>query len=206
LGAPLEDQRVDVVAPPVRAIAERSKAGAGEHALVVSRLAPEKGVDVAIDACVKAGRPLVIVGAGPERQALEARVARAGRAGELVRFAGRVDGQELAELRARAAVALIPSRSGETFGLAAAEAMAAGVPVVASAAGALMELVEKGALVPAGDAEMLAERMSSLWGDENAGARALQRAREVCGADRVAKALGQVYAAIAPPTGRQGLA
>ena len=85
LGAPLPWERVHVLAPPVRApaarrprasgggpAAEGAPAEAGSYALVVSRLAPEKGVDVAIDACRAAGMPLVIAGDGPERAALRA--------------------------------------------------------------------------------------------------------------------------------------
>ena len=96
LGAPL-DGRASVVPHFVRGFAEASRAGAGSHALVASRLAPEKGVDVAVDACATAGVPLMVAGDGPEAAALRARAARAGTD---VRFAGRVDDSALAELRA----------------------------------------------------------------------------------------------------------
>ena len=65
-------------------------------------------------------------------------------------------------LRAGAAIALVPSRSAETFGLAAAEAMAAGLPVAASRVGALPELLDEQGLVAAGDAGALARR-SADW-------------------------------------------
>jgi glycosyltransferase involved in cell wall biosynthesis len=207
LGAPLPWERVSVLAPPVRALGDggspaMTTAAAG-YALVVSRLAPEKGVDVAIDACRLAGIRLVIAGDGPEREALAAR-ARAGagtgtgskaHAGEAaaVSFAGHVDDAELARLRAGAAVALVPSRSAETFGLAAAEAMAAGVPVVASRVGALGELVEDAALVAPGDAAALAETAARVAADETAGARARERVRAVCAPELVASALAKIY-------------
>ena len=54
------------------------------------------------------------------------------------------------QLRAGAALALVPSRSAETFGLAAAEAMAAGLPVAGSRVGALPELVGRGGSGAAG--------------------------------------------------------
>ena len=57
---------------------------------------------------------------------------------------GRVEDARLAQLRAGAALALVPSRSAENLGLAAAEAMAAGLPVAASRVGALPELVGAG--------------------------------------------------------------
>src|SRR5258708_21622451 len=116
------------------------------YALVVSRLAPEKGVDLAIDACRIAGIPLRIAGEGPQLEALTARAA-----GADVRFLGSVAARELSALRAGAAIALVPSRSAETFGLAAAEAMAAGLPVAATPLGALPELLPPEALRAPGD-------------------------------------------------------
>jgi glycosyltransferase involved in cell wall biosynthesis len=202
LEAPLPWERVHVLAPPVRTLAgeERhvsiSQAPALHHpngaprgyALVVSRLAPEKGIDVAIDACRAAGVPLVVAGDGPERQALQERAGD----GE-VRFVGHVDDAELAELRAGAAIALAPSRSAETFGLAAAEAMARGLPVAASRVGALPELVEEAGLVPAGDSGALARAMTRLAGDRAAGERGRERVRALCAPDVVAAALAEVY-------------
>jgi glycosyltransferase involved in cell wall biosynthesis len=205
LGAPLPWERVSVLAPPVRSLDEakptaQTSAADGiaatgprdRYALVVSRLAPEKGVDVAIDACRLAGIPLVIAGDGPERTALSAR-ARAGEADAAVTFAGHVDDGELARLRAGAAVALVPSRSAETFGLAAAEAMAAGLPVAASRVGALPELVEESALVAPGDAAALAQAAVRLSGDRGAGVRARERASAICSPLLVADALAKIY-------------
>ena len=151
-----------------RASPSGSRAAAGEHALVAARLAPEKGVELAVQACARAGLELVVAGDGPQADALRA----AGGA----RFVGRVSADELADLRARAALAIVPSRSAETFGLAAAEAMADGVPVVATAVGALPELVGADGLVAPGDADALAAAARARFGDEEAG-RAGLRAR-----------------------------
>jgi len=196
LGAPLPWERVHVLAPPLRPLDGGPSGGGGSstapaggaYALLVTRLSPEKGVDVAIDACRIAGMPLVIAGDGPERASL---VERAGEGA--VRFAGRVDDGELARLRAGAAIALVPSRSGESFGLAAAEAMAAGLPLVASRVGALPELVDGAALVPPGDASALAAAIARLAGDRQAGERGRARVRAMCAPEVVAQGLAGVY-------------
>jgi glycosyltransferase involved in cell wall biosynthesis len=208
LGAPLDYARVHVLAPPVavpvdttppaamRAVAappvspptDTTRGSDGSYALVVSRLAVEKGIDVAIDACRLAQVPLVIAGDGPERQALQARAGTGD-----VRFVGRISEQELHRLRAGAAVALVPSRSAETFGMAAAEAMAAGLPVVASRVGALTELVEPGGLVAPGDPAALAESLGRRWNDGDAAERGRRRVQELCAAPAVAEGLAEVY-------------
>ena len=188
LGAPLDDVAVHVVGHAVRAFAERSDAAGGEHALVVSRLAPEKGVDVAIAACAAAGLPLVIAGDGPQRAALEARAA-----GTRTTFAGCVGAPALARLRATAGLAIVPSCSAETFGLAAAEAMAAGLPVVASAIGALPELCDPAALVAPGDAAALAVAARARFGDAAAGEAGRTRVIELAAPAAVAPALRAVY-------------
>lgn len=191
LGAPLGDTPVRVVGHVVREVAQGSAAADGEHALVVSRLAPEKGVDVAIAACAAAGLPLVIAGDGPERAALES-LAR----GTRTTFAGHVDGEELAGLRARAGLAIVSSRCAETFGLAAAEAMAAGLPVVASAIGALPELCDPAGLVAPGDAAALALVARERFGDADAGEGGRRRVLEVAAPAAIAPALGAIYDAL----------
>jgi glycosyltransferase involved in cell wall biosynthesis len=188
LGAPLPWERVHVLAPPVRSFSDRAGSASGAYALVVSRLAPEKGVDVAIAACRLAGMPLVVAGDGPELAALR-ELAGDGD----VRFAGRLDAAELARLRAGASIALVPSRSAETFGMAAAEAMACALPVAASRIGALPELLDESCLAPPGDAPALAEAIARVLADPVAGGRSLERVRAVCAPDLVARGLASVY-------------
>ena len=180
LGAPLG--RTVVLPPVVRSFAAGSACAAGSHALYVGRLAAEKGVDVAVDACRRAGVPLVVAGDGPLVPA-----------GAGARFVGRVSDAELAVLRAGASVAVVPSRSAETFGLAAAEAMAAGLPVAASRVGALPELVADDGLVEPGDPAALAAAIVRLAGDAAAGETALARARELVSPDVVAPRLAEIY-------------
>jgi glycosyltransferase involved in cell wall biosynthesis len=192
LDAPLPWERVQVLPPPLRSFADSSRAALGQYALAVSRLAPEKGIDVAIDACRMAGVPLVIAGDGPLRSAIEAR-ARKAPAAAGVRFVGRVDAKQLSRLREAAAIALVPSRS-ENFSTAAAEAMAAGVPVVASRVGGLPELVEEEGLVRADDPAALAGAIERRWGNQDAGERGLERVRALCSPEAIAPTLAQVYA------------
>jgi glycosyltransferase involved in cell wall biosynthesis len=194
LGAPLPWERVHVLAPPVRALeqgvptARRSSDG---YALVVARMSPEKGIDVAIEACRRVGIPLVVAGAGLDGGADVSER-------DEVRFVGRVDDARLAELRAGAALALVPSRSAETFGLAAAEAMAAGLPVVGSRVGALPELLEQEGMAPPGDARALAEAIERVRGDPGAGARARERIRALCAPGVIAGRLAEIYGGASP--------
>ncbi|HEX4008605.1 MAG TPA: glycosyltransferase family 4 protein [Solirubrobacteraceae bacterium] len=190
LGAPLGP--TFVLPHVIRGFAAAPAPGDGGHALVAARLAPEKGIETAIGACQIAGIPLVIAGDGPERERLQA-VAAAATTTAPVTFAGRVSGDELARLRLGARLALVPSRSAETFGLAAAEAMAAGLPVAASRIGALAELVPGEWLVAPGDAPALAGAIRRLDSDGGAGARAIELARSVTAPEVVAPALAAVY-------------
>jgi glycosyltransferase involved in cell wall biosynthesis len=181
LGAPLP--RATYVLPhPVRVPAEPANAAAGGYALFAARLEPEKGLGVAIEACRAARMPLVVAGEGSERARFE------GAPG--VTFAGRLGERELAALRAGARIALVPSLAAETFGLAAAEALAAGLPVAASDVGALPELVPAEWLVPPGDAAALAATIERIAADPAAGARARERALDPL---RLAATLAEIY-------------
>jgi len=182
LSAPISN--VHVVGHVVREFAERSNAENGSYALVASRLAPEKGIETAIDACEQANIELVVAGDGPHPLPRDH-----------ARFVGQVDREELARLRAGAALAIVPSRSYETYGLAAIEAMAAGVPVVASHIGALGEIVEPDGLVPPNDPHQLAEAIMRRYGHPGAGRRAIEAAHRLASPDVVATQLSAAYEA-----------
>jgi len=130
-------RRADVLAPPVDTDwYQPGGEGRREHVLVVAALAPYKRVDLAIQACERAGLPLVVVGEGPERGRLERM------AGGRTRFAGRVDPDRLRELY-RGAICFLQTGI-EDFGIAAAEALACGTPVVAAGAGGVLDIVVDG--------------------------------------------------------------
>lgn len=107
---------------------------------------------------------LVLAGVGPERQALRREAARLG-ISEAVEFLGQLTPDDLASERERAEVAVVPSLY-EPFGLVALEAMAWGVPLVASDVGGLREFTDGAALlVPPGSAAALADAISRLLDD-----------------------------------------
>jgi len=117
--------------------------------LVVARLVPIKGVDIAIRAFQRMRTParLVIAGDGPERARLEqlAHITNRGHASPQIEFLGTVDTTRLDQLLQEASCVVVPSRilgNGRTEGtpMIAIEALATGVPVVASAVGGLREL------------------------------------------------------------------
>ena len=112
----------------IREFAERVPSPLRRYALVAHGWCRRRG-GVAIEACRLAAMPLVVAGEGPERS----RLAAGGRGAGAVCWPGA--GPELSRLRGDARMALVPSRSAETFALAAAEAMAAGLPVAGSRIG-----------------------------------------------------------------------
>ena len=151
------------------------------------RLADHKGVDVLLDAV--AGMPevqLTLAGDGPAAGALRQRAAKPDLAGR-VTFLGRLDDHELAAFYGGLDVLAVPSLTTPTwveqFGRVAVEAMAAGVPVVASDSGALPDVVgEAGLLVPPGNAEILRVALEDVLGDPELAGRlrdqGLRRAAE----------------------------
>lgn len=134
----------------------------------VSRLSPEKGVDILIDAFARleaaAHAHLLIVGAGAERARLEARASGL----ERISFAGRLTGAALLAAYAAADVFVAASRR-ESWGLVVNEAMAARLPVILpDCFGCLDDLVrpgETGLVVPAENAGALAHAMLDLAAD-----------------------------------------
>ncbi len=180
---------------PNGAFASESTAGAGEFALAAGRLTEEKGLDTAIAAARAAEVPLVIAGSGPDEGRL-----RGLAAGANVRFTGLLPQADLNQLRRRAAVALAPSRWEEPCPYSVLEALAAGVPVLASDRGGLPELVGEDAVLPARNLEAWTSSLAELWQNPAVrsvrGAAALARARERFGEDRFYEGLIRLYGAV----------
>src|SRR6266567_2967760 len=153
--------------------AGRRSAGAPFTVLFVGRLVERKGVSHLVDAVslLRSGVDvrLVIVGDGPERARIEARVREQGLDGR-VAVRGRVSDAELQAAYAAADVFVLPAvmdRRGDTEGLGVVllEAMNHRVPVIASAIGGITDIVEDGVsglLVPPGDGTALAAALARL--------------------------------------------
>ena len=168
---------------------------------VVGRLVPEQGVDVflraaALVSAVVPQAEFVVVGDGPLRPDLEHRVATLGLAGR-VTFTGYRS--EVSGVLPGLDVLAVPSRS-DGSPLVVCEAMAAGVPVVASRVGGLPDLVEDGGsglLVRPGEAEDLARALVALLLDPEAARRLGARGRVLATSrshERLVDRMTQLYA------------
>ena len=163
--------------------------------LAVGLLYEAKGFDVLLAALARLpGERLRLVGDGPLRGALEAEAARLGVA-DRVDFHGLAPKHEVAELMRRARLVLVPSRF-ETSAVVALEALASGTPVVATAVGALPELLEGGGglLARVGDPDDLAARIGEALTAEIADVS--ERIRERHSPERIGEELAAIYRSV----------
>ena len=194
-------------APALRQALRERYALPGEYLLFVGLLEPKKNLPVLLEAFAllrragqaPAGIELVIAGAGGwDTEGLPRRVQRLGLDGA-VRFLGPVPEADLPGLYSLALGFVFPSL-WEGFGLPALEAMASGAPVVASARGALPELIGDAGLLVEPEAGPLADALAVLVGDpglrERLRARGLERARRFSWR-RTAEETLAVYRAVA---------
>jgi glycosyltransferase involved in cell wall biosynthesis len=124
----------------------RGKKRRQNYALLMSRICPEKGIHLAIEAAECAAAELMIAGTVfeyPEHREYFDSVIRP-KLNRRVRFLGAVGGARKADLLSGARCLLVPSLAPETSCLVAMEAMVAGTPVVAFNVGALPEIVAQG--------------------------------------------------------------
>lgn len=168
---------------------------------IVAKLRPEKGHRFFIDAARRIAHSLddvhfVLVGDGPLRHKIELQAQQSG-LGDRVHLLG--DRMDASRLYAGFDVAVLASLH-EGFPNAVLEAMAAGVPVVATAVGGVTELIRDGKtgyLVNSGDAEGLARRIAFALQDRTGRARIAERGRRFVmdsfGAQRMVQAVQGLY-------------
>lgn len=164
-----------------------------------------KGIDsliraaALIEASGRTDAAIVYCGDGPDLPTFKALAAELGV--ERFHFLGRRG--DVPDLLGSAAVAVVPSHWAEAFGLAVAEAMAAGVPVVATRTGGIPELIREGVegmLVPPADPPALADAILHLLAHPDLraamGAAGRATARERFAIDRV---VDELYPLVRPP-------
>jgi glycosyltransferase involved in cell wall biosynthesis len=140
--------------------------GSGDYVVFVGRLTPEKGVRTLIRAAALADRsiPIRIVGDGPIRAELEAEVAALGL--ENVTFLGLRPRTETINIIKQARFMVFPSEWYEGFAMTIVEAMACGVPIIASRIGVVRDIVtdgRTGLLFEPGNPSSLAQALMHAW-------------------------------------------
>jgi glycosyltransferase involved in cell wall biosynthesis len=172
------EERIAILPNAVPIPALTAEPARGNYVAFVGRWSPEKGVATLLQAARISKLPIRVAADLRDTSLTLTDVP------PNVTFLGHLDERELGELYRGARFLVMPSIWYETFGLAAAEAMAFGLPVIASNRAALAEIVEHertGLLVTPGDAADLASAMHRLWEDP-------ERCRQMGAAGR-AKAL-----------------
>lgn len=144
--------------------------GARPVAVMIGNLIPRKGIGVIIDAAAQLRGEMpdlqwVLVGGG-DPAPWRSRAERSGSA-DVIRFAGSADPEDVPWWLAAADVAVVPSLR-EPYGVAAVEALACGVPVVASRTGGLAEIMDgdHGLTIEPGDAGGLADAVGRVLADD----------------------------------------
>ncbi|HEV2473415.1 MAG TPA: glycosyltransferase [Ktedonobacteraceae bacterium] len=164
--------------------------------LFAGRIAPEKGVEAAIDIAAMAGYRLLIAGGIYDRLYFEERIApRLLEAGERVTYLGQLERLALWKIMGQSLGLLFPIEWDEPFGLTAVEAMATGTPVIAYRRGAAEEVIrhgETGYLVEEGERTQAAALVEDLYDIPRVGCRAHVEAH--FGMDAMIDAYERVYA------------
>ena len=184
---------------------------ARQRLVCVGRLVERKGIGNAISALAELPEAELVVAGGPDRSELASdreaqrlmRVAEDEGVAERVDMRGRLGREDVPRLL-RSAEALVSVPWYEPFGIAPLEAMACGVPVVASAVGGMIDSVVDGVTgvhVPPRDPERLADALRSLLADKHRrlayGRAGVKRARRLYDWNRIAASTLDVYARLA---------
>jgi glycosyltransferase involved in cell wall biosynthesis len=130
-------REAEVLYPPVDLGRFTAAPGPRDYYLLAGAFAPYKRGDLALEACRRLGRRVLVVGSGQEERALRRRAPPG------TEFRGWVSDEEMAAIYGRARALLFPGE--EDFGIMPVEAMASGCPVIAYAKGGALETVGRGA-------------------------------------------------------------
>lgn len=129
------NRQASIIHPPVNLSRFRAaKSAPGDYFLVVSRLVSYKRIDLAVEACTRAGKKLIVIGDGPDRPRLEAM------AGPTVRFLGRLDDEQITHYMQHCQALIFPGL--EDFGITPLEVNACGRPVLAFRGGGALDTIE----------------------------------------------------------------
>lgn len=123
-----------VIYPPVEVEKFNTSKEKENYYIIVSRLRPYKRVDIAIKAFNQLGLPLKIIGSGEEEKNLK-KISKSN-----IEFLGEVSEEKKVKLLSRAQAFIHPQE--EDFGIAAVEAMASGLPVIAFKSGGALETIK----------------------------------------------------------------
>ncbi|HEY0785365.1 MAG TPA: glycosyltransferase, partial [Acidobacteriaceae bacterium] len=129
-------RHAEIIHPPIDIDRFRPGGETGDYYLVLARLVSYKRIDLAVEACKRLGRKLLIIGDGSDRERLEEM------AGPTIHFLGRVGDAEVEGYAARCRALIFPGE--EDFGMAPVEVAAAGRPTIAFRGGGAVETIVDG--------------------------------------------------------------
>jgi glycosyltransferase involved in cell wall biosynthesis len=188
----------------------RPRSSPGVYAVFVGRFTSEKGLPLLLDAWkqIKTSVPLVIVGDGPLRQALEAKAAQSARS--RVIFRGHLSREETLATIKGSKILVCASECYEQGPATILEAYACGVPVIAPSLGPIDEVVDDettGLLFRAGDPAHLAQKIDWALGHEEQiltmGQRARAKFESTYSGDRNYARLMEIYERVLAAPGRR---
>ena len=193
-------REAQVIFPPIDCERFFISAEVEDYYVIVSRLVPYKRIDLAIEACNRNGRKLIVIGDGPDRQRLESL------AGPSITFLGRASDEEVAKYMSRSRAFLFPGE--EDFGMTPLEANASGRPCIAYGRGGALDTIDdgvSGVLFPEATAESLSEAIlrseEIAWDPARLRAHAERFDRSVF-AEQLTQLLTKVCASLATNRGR----
>jgi glycosyltransferase involved in cell wall biosynthesis len=126
----------EVIYPPIDVDRFHVSSVSEDYYIVLARLAPYKRIDLAVEACTRLGKRLIVIGSGPDSASLRAM------AGPTIEFMGRLSDTDVEGYVSRCRALIFPGE--EDFGMAPLEVAAAGRPTIAYRAGGAMESIRDG--------------------------------------------------------------